>query len=142
VTSTRIDRALQIVLALTLLAAGALKVVDPRAFAVAVARVGVPGWSIAPLAILLPWVEVTVAVALLATRRYRDAAEVLALGMLLVFTAVSWRGERCGCFGNTVTWMNHPAAGVARNLILIAIAAVLVVRRRRATSRSGPASPA
>lgn len=140
--TTRIDRVLQIVLALTLLAAGVLKIVDPRAFAVSVARVGVPPWSVGPLAILLPWLEVTVAVALLATRRYRDAAECLALGMLLVFTATLWRTDSCGCFGGSVSWMSHPAVGVVRNLVLIAIAAWLVVRRRKATSRSEPASPA
>lgn len=140
--STRIDRLLQVVLALTLLAAGALKIVDPRAFAVAVARTGVPSWSIGPLAILLPWLEVTVAVALLATRRYRDAAEALALGMLIAFTATLWQTESCGCFGSAGSWMNHPAVGLARNAILIAIAAFLIVRRRKATSRSGPASPA
>ena len=142
-TTTRIDRVLQIVLALTLLAAGALKIVDPRAFAVSVARVGVPSWSVGPLAILLPWLEVTVAVALLGTRRYRDAAEWLALGMLLVFTATLWRTESCGCFGSSISWMNHPAVGLARNAVLIAIAAWLIARRRKTTSgRSGPASPA
>jgi hypothetical protein len=143
VPSTRIDRALQILLAITLLAAGALKIVDPRAFAVSVARVGVPTWSLGPIAILLPWLEVTVALALLATRRYRDAAEWLALGMLLVFSATLWRTETCGCFGSRGGWMNHPAVGLARNAVLIAIAAALILRRRRKpTSPAGPASPA
>jgi uncharacterized membrane protein YphA (DoxX/SURF4 family) len=142
VPSTRIDRALQIVLALTLLAAGALKIADPRAFATSVARLGIPMAMVGPIAILLPWLEVTVAVALLATRRYRDAAEWLALGLLLIFTATLWRTESCGCFGSASSWMNHPAVGVVRNALLIAIAATLIVRRRRATSRSGPASPA
>lgn len=141
--STRIDRVLQIVLALTLLAAGALKIVDPRAFAGAVARVGVPSWSVGAIAILLPWVEVTVALALLATRRYRDAAEWIALGMLVAFTPTLLRGEDCGCFGGSAAWMNHPAVGLVRNALLIAIAATLIVRRRRnPTSPAGPASPA
>jgi len=141
--STRIDRVLQIALALTLLAAGALKIVDPRAFAVSVARVGVPSWSVGPIAILLPWLEVTVALALLATRRYRDAAEWLALGMLIAVTPALWRTESCGCFGGGESWMNQPAVGLVRNAVLVAIAAWLIWRRRKTTSgRSGPASTA
>jgi hypothetical protein len=144
VPSTRIERVLQIVLALTLLAAGALKIVDPGAFAVSVARIGVPLWTVGPAAILLPWVEIVCAAALLGTRRYRDAAEVLALGLLVVFTAVLALGrmETCNCFGSGGGWMGHPAVGLARNAILIAIAAYLVARRRKATSRSEPTSPA
>jgi hypothetical protein len=144
VSSIRIDRILQVVLGLTLVAAGALKVVDPRAFAVSVARIGVPAWTIGPAAILLPWVEIVCGTALLATRRYRDAGEVLALGLLTVFTAIVAAGktDSCHCFGSRTGWMGHPAVALTRNAILIAMAAWLVMRRRRATSRSGPASTA
>jgi uncharacterized membrane protein YphA (DoxX/SURF4 family) len=144
VWSIRIDRSLQIVLGLTLLAAGALKILDPRPFAVSIARIGVPAWTVGPAAILLPWVEVVCGLALLATRRYRDAAEVLTLGLLIAFTGTLALGkaESCACFGSHAGWMGHPAVGLARNAVLIAIAAVLILRRRKTTSRAGPASPA
>lgn len=146
---TRIDRVLEVVLGLAFLAAGGLKVLDPAAFALSLAATRLlPPLAVGAAAILLPWVEIVSGLALLLTRRYRDAATVLILGLLTLFTAVLGaelaRGASgpCGCFGEGVAFLNRPDVGLVRNLLLMAAAATLVVRRRKATSRGEPASPA
>lgn len=146
---TRIDRVLEIALALAFVAAGALKVLDPAAFALSLSGARLlPTFAVGPAAILLPWLEIVSGLALLLTRRYRDAATVLLLGLLAAFTAalaaMLARGAAgsCGCFGAGVAFLNRPDVGLARNLLLLVAAGALVVRRRRATSRGEPASPA
>lgn len=144
---SRIDRGLELALGLVFVAAGTLKIADPTGFAVSVASMRVlPSLLLGPVAILLPWVEVVAGLALLATRRYRDAAAWLTLGLLLPFTAVLVaallrNGGSCGCFGEGAGFLNRPEVGLVRNVLLVA-AAVVLIRRRKATSRSGPTSPA
>jgi putative oxidoreductase len=146
----RIDRLLQLALGLAFLAAGILKVLDPAEFAVSLAKLRLlPPFLVGAAAILLPWVEIVAGLALLATRRYRDAATWLILGLLGVFTLVliasMIRGTAgsCGCFGSGVAFLNRPDVGLIRNLVLLTAAAALVLRPRKPTSgRSGPASPA
>ncbi len=145
----RIDRILEPALGLAFLAAGILKVVDPAEFALTLAKLRLlPPLLVGAAAILLPWVEIVAGLALIATRRYRDAATWLILSLLAVFTMVLIAGMirgsagSCGCFGSGVAFLNRPDVGLIRNLLLIAAASVLIVRRRRATSRSGPASTA
>jgi uncharacterized membrane protein YphA (DoxX/SURF4 family) len=147
----RIDRVLELALGLAFLTAGILKVLDPAEFAVSLAGLRLlPPGLIGATAILLPWVEIVAGLALIATRRYRDAAEWLLLGLLALFTlilAVSMArvsAGSCGCFGSGIAILNRPDVGLARNAILIAVAAALIVRRRRSltSGRSGPASPA
>jgi len=146
---TRIDRALEIALALAFVAAGVLKVLDPATFALSLAGARLlPTFAVGAAAILLPWIEIVSGLALLLTRRYRDAATVLILGLLALFTAALaaelTRGSTssCGCFGPGVAFLSRPDVGLARNLLLMAAAGALVVRRRKATSRGEPASPA
>jgi len=145
----RIDRILELALGLAFVAAGILKVVDPGEFALTLAKLRLlPPFLVGAAAILLPWVEIIAGLALIATRRYRDAATWLILGLLAVFTAVLVTGMvrgsagNCGCFGNGVAFLNRPDAGLVRNVLLIAAAWALIARRRKATSRSGPASTA
>ncbi len=143
---SRIDRALEVALGLVFLAAGALKIADPMGFAVSLALMKtLPALLIGPVAILLPWVEVVAGLALIATRRYRDAATWLLLSLLIPFTvaiAVSMLRNTgsCGCFGGGSTFLSRPEVGLVRNVLLAAAAVVLI--RRRTTSRSGPTSPA
>jgi uncharacterized membrane protein YphA (DoxX/SURF4 family) len=142
----RIDRGLEIALGLVFLAAGVLKIADPTGFAVSLALMKtLPGALNGPVAILLPWVELVAGLALIATRRYRDAATWLILGLLIPFTAVLIgamlrNSGSCGCFGEGATFLNRPDVGLIRNALLGAAAVVLI--RRRITSRSGPTSPA
>jgi len=146
----RIERLLELGLGLAFVAAGILKVLDPAEFAVSIAKLRLlPAVLTGPAAILLPWVEITAGLALVATRRYRDAATWLIFGLLGVFTLgllVSMaRGTAgsCGCFGSGIAFLNRPDVGLVRNLLLIAAAAALLVRSRKPTSgRSEPASPA
>jgi uncharacterized membrane protein YphA (DoxX/SURF4 family) len=143
----RIDRGLEIALGLVFLAAGVLKIADPIAFAVSLALQRVlPLSLIGPVAILLPWVEVVAGLALIATRRYRDAAGWLILSLLIPFTVVivvsmtRGTGDSCGCFGEGANFLNRPEVGLIRNALLGTAAVVLI--RRRITSRSEPTSPA
>jgi putative oxidoreductase len=144
---SRIDRGLEIALGLVFLAAGVLKIADPAGFAVSLALMNtLPAFLLGPVAILLPWVEVVAGLALIATRRYRDAATWLILGLLIPFTAaltvsmVRGTGDSCGCFGGGSAFLNRPEVGLVRNVLLAAAAVVLI--RRRITSRSEPTSPA
>jgi hypothetical protein len=146
---SRIDRFLELALGLAFLAAGMLKVLEPGEFALALAKLRLlPALLFGAAAILLPWVEIVSGLALVGTRRYRDAATWLILGLLAVFTtalvAGMLRGSAgsCGCFGSGIAFLNRPEVGLVRNLLLIAAAAVLIARRRNPISRSGPASPA
>lgn len=81
------------------------KLADPAAFALAIHRYQIlPDVLIHPLAIMLPWLEVVAAGALLTTRRWRCAGSVVIAGLLLVFMIAAgsaWaRGLNvsCGCF--------------------------------------------
>jgi uncharacterized membrane protein YphA (DoxX/SURF4 family) len=142
---TRIDRLIPIALGVVFLAAGSLKIVDPHAFAVSIARLRiVPMALVGPTAILLPWVEVVAAVALLIPT-YRPAALKLLLGMLALFTAILGMGllrgvPSCGCFGKADSLLNRADVALARNVVLMALAVVAV--RRKPTSPAAPASPA
>jgi uncharacterized membrane protein YphA (DoxX/SURF4 family) len=142
---TRTDRLLLIALGLAFFAAGAAKICDPAAFAVSIARLRiVPMPVVGSAAILLPWIELVAAAALLLPRFRRPALQLLS-GMLVVFTAVLGIGllrgaASCGCFGGSDLFFNRPEVALVRNVVLIAIAVVLL--RRKPTSPAAPASPA
>ena len=143
---TRIERLIPIVLGLVFLAAGILKIVDPHAFAVSIARLRiVPMALVGPIAILLPWIEVVAAVALFLPAGRVPAAKLL-LGLLVVFTltlAVAFAkgtAASCGCFGKADAVLNRADVSLARNVVLIALAGLML--RRKPTSPAGPASPA
>jgi len=142
---TRTERLVPFALGLVFLAAGILKIVDPLAFAVSIARLRIaPMAVVGPVAILLPWIEVVAAVALLIPS-YRDAALKLLMGMLVLFTAILGIGllrgaASCGCFGKADSLLNRADVALARNVVLIALAALAM--RRKTTSPAAPASPA
>jgi uncharacterized membrane protein YphA (DoxX/SURF4 family) len=118
-----------------LVVAGALKLRAPVAFATEIANYQlVP--AIAPyVAAVLPVLELVVGGALVvATRAWRRAAALAALGLLAAFTvAVASAYLRrinidCGCFGTG----GGPITGLtlARNLVLMAVAALIVLAER------------
>ncbi len=135
-------RAPEVVVALVFLAAGGLKIWDPGAFALAVARLQVVprGW-IGPTAILMPWIEVTAAAALLTSSAWRPAGRTIVAGLLAAFTAVLavafLRGNAgsCGCFGADGGFWSRLDVGLVRNLLLGGLLAL-------SFRRSGPASTA
>jgi hypothetical protein len=135
---TRTERLVPIALGVVFLAAGILKVVDPHAFAVSIARLRiVPMALVGPVAILLPWIEIVAAAALFLPA-YRGPALKLLLGLLVLFTAVlaiglARGGISCGCFGKADSVFNRADVGMARNVVLIALAVVAVRRNQSVT---------
>jgi hypothetical protein len=134
-------------LALVFAAAAAPKLLNPDAFSLAIYRYQLlPHSLVNLLAIYLPWLELCSA-AFILWPRYRDAAAMLALGMLVMFTAAIGismaRGidVSCGCFtlsadAHQLGWTN-----VLRNVALLAAAAwVLFVSRRQTQAGNGTLS--
>jgi putative oxidoreductase len=143
---SRSDRAIQISLGLVFLSAGVLKIVDPLAFAVSIARLRiVPMAVVGPAAILLPWIEI-VAAASLFVPAYRGAALRLLTALLAVFTALlaiafaKGTAASCGCFGSADGVLSRADLALARNVLLLALAVIWL--RRKPTSPAAPASPA
>jgi uncharacterized membrane protein YphA (DoxX/SURF4 family) len=98
------------------------------------------------LAVYLPWLEVTAAIALF-VRRLAFGAATAAAGMTAVFLIAlssAWvRGLdiRCGCFGKDEVSTNYPML-LTRDALLLAAALVLVVvEARRTAQRPEPAAP-
>jgi putative oxidoreductase len=91
------------------LVAGTLKVADPTRFAADIDHFRLlPYFSVAPLALYLPWLEIICGLAVVAGAARRSAL-LLLLGLTIVFIAAiasAWmRGLdiRCGCFGAAST---------------------------------------
>ena len=136
-------RALRWTLAATFLLAAGLKLVDPfegklvnpADFVAAIRNYHVaPAWSLHALALLLPWIEIVAALALLAGRWTSEAASIL-LALLLVYMAAiastMLRGidVDCGCFGKYDT--SSALVVLLRDLLLLAIAAGIILLNRR-----------
>ena len=123
-------------------AAAAPKVLDPAGFAEVVRRYELlPATLVPALAIVLPWVEIVAALALLTIRRWRLAGGVILAGLLLVFTGAAfsawWRGLEiaCGCFSTSAHATSIGWWLFARNtglfaLLLLAMSPTSLSRRR------------
>lgn len=132
----------RIILAAVFLAASLPKIAQPHEFALAVYRYQMlPYGLVNIMAVLLPWLELVAAVALLVPR-LSDGASLILGALLLVFTTAIainlFRGidMACGCFtvdagAESIGWWN-----VARNLALLG-ATWLAARRLS----SGPLPP-
>lgn len=112
------------------LAAGLPKILDPAGFAKAVYNYQLlPDVLINVTAIFLPWLEVLAGMALLVSRRLRDAASGILLALLILFSlAIAidlYRGIdiACGCFSVSEDAAKIGWSKVAMNLAFIAIAA-------------------
>ena len=111
------------------------KIADPGAFALAVYRYRIlPSWGVNGFALVLPWVEVFAAVALLAPRRarlWRAAGAGLVAGMLALFTVAYgialMRGISisCGCFNLSPDAVAGGWRSLAQNAALFAGGAVI-----------------
>lgn len=116
------------------------KIADPHAFAVMVYRYQfLPDSMVNATALVVPWLEVVCAAALLFIPPLRHAAAWMIALLLLAFTALIasalLRGITdigCGCFSvhanpeETIGWLN-----IARNLGLLLLASVAVWGTRR-----------
>jgi putative oxidoreductase len=117
-------------LAGVMIAAALPKISNPDKFALAVYQYNLlPSLMVNPVAIYLPWLEISCAAALIVLPSARRGALLMVAGMLVVFTlAISWvvvRGQAipCGCFGGD----DSAAAGwwsLARNCGLLALTAL------------------
>lgn len=117
-------------LAGVLIAAAIPKISNPDQFALAVYQYHLlPSLLVNPVAIYLPWLEISCAAALVALPAARRGALLMVAGMLVVFTLaialVVVRGQAipCGCFGGD----DSTAAGwwsLARNCGLLALTAL------------------
>ena len=132
------------------LAACIAKIRDPAAFALAVHRYRIlPGEWVNLAAIVLPWIELTAGLALLAApARLRAAGALLLAGMLTVFTiAISLNLLRgieasCGCFSTRADAAVSDGWNLVRNGALIWLAlAVYLDGVRRAFPRRAPEAP-
>ena len=129
------------------LAACIAKIRDPAAFALAVHRYRIlPGDLVNAVALVLPWIELTSALAVLAApRRWRAAGALVIAGMLAVFTiAISLNLLRgieasCGCFSTRADAAVSDAWNLVRNASLIWLAlAVFLAAFRPAPPRPPP----
>lgn len=125
------------------------KIRDPEAFALAVNRYRLlPGELVNAMALLLPWIEFTAGLAVLAApARLRAAGALIITGMLLVFTlAISLNLARgieasCGCFSTRADAAVSDVWNLVRNgaLIWLSLAVFLDAFRRTAPLSPGPA---
>ncbi len=117
--------------------AGAVKILEPHTFAGDLYAFGLlPGWAIAPVAIMLPSVEIVAACALLAPILRLSAASLL-LALLLAFIGVGlwvlWRGTEvwCGCFGGASSIIGWPMIVFDALLMVPALWLLLSTPRKR-----------
>ena len=132
------------------LAACIAKIRDPEAFALATLRYRIlPGEFVNLVAIVLPWIELTCGLAVLAApARLRAAGAFLVAGMLAVFTvAISLNLLRgieasCGCFSTRADAAVSDGWNLVRNGALIWLAlATYLDAVRRAFPRRAPEAP-
>lgn len=96
---------LQFVLAAFFVVAGIAKVADPPGFAHEIHNYGlVPGAAVNAMALVLPWLEIIVGVALFLGIATRTATRILGLLLVVFIAALSINLARgrpvdCGCFG-------------------------------------------
>jgi len=133
-------------LGLAFVVASVSKLLDPVEFALSVHRYAIlPEALVLPTANLLPWLELIAGVCLLFVRRYREAAAVVMLTLLLGFTAAlivaKLRGldAPCGCFGGFWKQLQTTESSIVRNAVLIGIAVLVFVDSANAEARSRPA---
>lgn len=109
------------------------KIADPAGFArILHAQRLLPDVGVAPVAILLPWIEGMIALVLLGRADWRSAAATLAGGLLLIFSGVIafnlLRGNpaACGCFSLRADAGPAGWGHVVVNLILASLAFCIV----------------
>ena len=120
--------------------AGGLKLADPSRFAADIGNYRLVSASVAAAAsVYLPWLEIALALALLAPRwrcPARAISALLLLGFCVALASAAWRGINlnCGCFGSAT------ATGVAGALVRNAVLLALLVAGRLLTREPEPRS--
>lgn len=132
-TWRRLVWALRLVLAGVMIAAALPKIADPAAFAAKLPNYRVfPDALVNLVAAVAPMLELVAAAALISGRLYRGGVW-LTVGLMATFTALIGsalaRGIDldCGCFGALAPTEPVGALDLARNVVLLGLAAVLAV---------------
>jgi uncharacterized membrane protein YphA (DoxX/SURF4 family) len=145
-----VSAALRLYLGAVFLAACWYKIADPGAFALSIATYDIlPSWLVHPMALMLPWIELLVALTLIAG--FWTRASALAVGgMMVMFIAALGIAlskdlqMSCGCFASAEAGNDINSATLMRDLLwLLGAGFVLVaddgrwgldgwMRRRRA----------
>jgi len=122
-------------LCLVFLAASIYKVADPDAFSkVILGYQVVPAAFVGWVALFMPWVEISMGLAILIPKA-RNAALLMAAGLLILFASLTgWNllhgvEVPCGCFSNAggaATWWS-----VARNVMLASVGMLAIYGRAR-----------
>jgi putative oxidoreductase len=94
----------QIALGAIFIAAALPKIVDPPSFAQMIYNYRiVPGWAVNPLALVLPWIEITAGLALVLGVMRRAAASIIGAMLIVFIIGIGINLARnnpidCGCF--------------------------------------------
>lgn len=113
---------------------GSIKIENPQLFAEQIYQIGIfPWWSVAPLAMLVPWIEVCAALALVLPMLRRSALCVVMMLLLsficLIILVLAFDIDAsCGCFGATsqnIGW----GLLIADTLLALSCFSVLVHQR-------------
>jgi uncharacterized membrane protein YphA (DoxX/SURF4 family) len=143
----------RLILGLAFIAAALPKIGDPPGFAKAIwAYALFPAWSLHPLALVLPWLELFCGLTLCLGLWVRAAAWwigalLLSFSLALAINLARHHPVDCGCFGGTVTRteaerLTEMRWSLLRDIGLLLLSAqVLWASTRRVTQQSTPPSP-
>jgi len=118
------------------------KIRNPELFALAVHRYRIlPGGWVNLVAVVMPWIELTAGISLLAApARWRAAGALIITGMLTVFTlAISLNLLRgieasCGCFSTRADAAVSDGWNLVRNVSLIWLSVTILIEAVRTDS--------
>lgn len=136
------DWVFRLALALVFAYAAIEKIIDPAAFAQSIDNYRLfPAFSIGPLAIVLPWLEMITALAVIIGGPWKRPAALI-LGVLLIsfILAVGFNLARgldfeCGCFGSADGGRRAGLTLLIQDALLLICAFGLIWRRPRAEHR-------
>ncbi|MDL2268907.1 DoxX family membrane protein [Desulfosarcina sp. OttesenSCG-928-A07] len=131
--SSFLQRMIRIGLGVVFLASCAEKIKNPAAFADIITHYQLlPPALVTLTAIIFPWVELFCGLALIFGRFDRGAALLVCLMMAAFILIAAYNGYRglniaCGCFSLSAKEPTHIAVNIARNLLILIPAAVLLL---------------
>jgi len=137
----RVDLFLRWGLGAIMLYAGAVKALDPGAFAASLGNYHLfPAFLLAPLGTLVPWLEIASGAALVLNRLTLGAATLctaLGVSFVVALSSAWWRGLDidCGCFGGGTAGSGNVALALLRAAGILCAAAMLLVRTTRRGAR-------
>ena len=134
VVKDALTRILIVFVAVIFIYAGAVKIINPAAFAESVDNYRMlPYFLVSIIAIILPWLELICGILLL-TQRWRTASALILLGLNIIFviaiTSALIRGLDigCGCFSVEGEGIRISVQKLVEDLALLAANAVIFLR--------------